>query len=257
MRSSRPNVFPRTPRLRDASRRPSIDRSAPTTADGATNRRLQRPRPRFPDDRPRPITRSATGPPTALDDSADPAHQRIGRTEARTAGSQLSRRQRRGSHPDSALAIDSDESAPAVRETFASARGRAVACRATPAACREASRRSHRRIGCTRRREIAASACPTGAERAPGPHGGIETCAPLRAPTTSTAMLNARDRERPRPGAVRRRLGKRVLRSEDRTRAHEWTFVLARERAGEKRHSSGSRKAEIFWRVGRFSRKRS
>lgn len=109
-------MISRTPRLRDACRRPSIDGSAPTTADArdepstASASIARRP--------PEAHDALCNRPPTALNETADPAHRRIGRTEARTAGGQLSRRQRRGFHPDSALAIDSDEGAPAVRETL-------------------------------------------------------------------------------------------------------------------------------------------
>ncbi|BBU64039.1 hypothetical protein MSC49_39740 (plasmid) [Methylosinus sp. C49] len=127
------------------------------------------------------MTRSATGPPTALDETADPAHRRVGPTEARTAGVQLSRRQRRGFHPDSALAIDSDEGAPAVRETLGL---RSPSRRAMQGYARRlpGSRLADPNggIGCPRRREIAASTNPTPAER------------PARAAGSKGARLSAR-----------------------------------------------------------------
>ena len=119
MRSSRPSVLSRTPRLRDASRRPSIDRSAPTTADARDEPSIAAASTSIaPDDRPRPMTRAATGPPTALDETAAPAHQLVGRTRRALPGSQLLGDSDEALDPDSALAIDSDEVAPAERETL-------------------------------------------------------------------------------------------------------------------------------------------
>lgn len=154
----------------------------------ATNRRLPRPRPRSPPttaggpcralqpDRPR----RSTTPPT-------PAHQLVGRPEARTAGSPLSRRQRRGSHPDSALAIDGDEVAPAVRETLGQ---RSPSRRAMQGyACRRPwSRLADRIAGILKAHGAARSRraqIRRDSEGAPGPSGGIERRPPLRTPASS------------------------------------------------------------------------